>query len=79
MAHLSETTRRAERSDNSPWNWLLVIPLIATLIPPFYNRLQPDLFGIPFFYWYQLAAIAIGRKKLSGPAQPNASPPRLYL
>jgi len=20
---------------------------------PFYNRLDPKLFGIPFFYWYQ--------------------------
>ncbi|MBA2697947.1 MAG: DUF3311 domain-containing protein [Nocardioidaceae bacterium] len=55
-----ESTRQTERSDRSPWNWLLLVPLIATLIPPFYNRLQPDLFGIPFFYWYQLAAIAIG-------------------
>ncbi len=58
--HVPEATKRAERSDHSPWNWLLVLPLVATLIPPFYNRLQPDLFGIPFFYWYQLAAIAIG-------------------
>lgn len=55
-----ETTRRAERSDRSPWNWLLLLPLVATLIPPFFNRQSPALFDIPFFYWYQLAAIAIG-------------------
>ena len=48
------------RSDKHPLNWLLVLPLLATLIPPLYNRLQPELFGIPFFYWYQLAAISIG-------------------
>ena len=42
------------------WNWLLVLPLIATLFPWFYNREDPKLFGLPFFYWYQLAAIAIG-------------------
>ncbi len=61
MAHeLPEGTRREERSDRSPWNWLLLLPLIATLIPPLYNREYPDLFDIPFFYWYQLAAIAIG-------------------
>ncbi len=48
------------RSDKHPLNWLLVLPLLATLIPPFYNRLQPTLFGIPFFYWYQLAAISVG-------------------
>jgi hypothetical protein len=57
---LAEGTRRAERSDHSPWNWLLVLPLLATLIPPLYNRIDPALFDIPFFYWYQLAAIAIG-------------------
>lgn len=48
------------RSDKHPLNWLLVLPLLATLLPPLYNRLQPTLFGIPFFYWYQLAAISVG-------------------
>ena len=48
------------RSDKHPLNWLLLIPLLVTLIPPLYNRLQPTLFGIPFFYWYQLAAISVG-------------------
>lgn len=57
---VSESTRRAERSDHSPWNWLLLLPLIATLFPPLYNRYAPDLAGIPFFYWFQLAAIGIG-------------------
>lgn len=57
---LPEATERAERSDRSRWNWLLLLPLIATLIPPFYNRQSPELFDIPFYYWYQLAAIAIG-------------------
>ena len=27
---------------------------------PFYNRIEPTLWGIPFFYWYQLAAIIVG-------------------
>ncbi len=49
-----------ERTDRSPWNWLLLLPLVAVLYPPFYNRTDPELFGIPFFYWYQLAAVAIG-------------------
>lgn len=55
-----EATRRAERSDHSAWNWLLLLPLVATLFPPLYNKVDPTLFDIPFFYWYQLAAIAIG-------------------
>ncbi|MBA2715868.1 MAG: hypothetical protein H0U51_02250, partial [Propionibacteriales bacterium] len=41
---LPDSTRRAERSDHSPWNWLLLLPLIATLIPPFFNRDSPELF-----------------------------------
>ncbi len=55
-----EGTLRAQRSDHSPWNWLLLVPLVATLYPPLFNREDPRLFDIPFFYWYQLAAIAIG-------------------
>jgi hypothetical protein len=46
-------------SDRSPWNWLLVLPLLAVLFPPLYNRVSPELFGIPFFYWYQMAVIPV--------------------
>jgi len=56
---LAESTRRAERHDHSHWNWLLLLPLLATLYPPLYNRIEPLLFDIPFFYWYQLLAIGI--------------------
>ena len=56
---LADGTRRAQRSDHSAWNWLLVLPLVATLFPPLYNEIDPRLFDIPFFYWYQLAAIAV--------------------
>lgn len=47
-------------SDRSWWNWLLVVPLLVVLFPPIYNRTTPELFGIPFFYWYQLAAVVVG-------------------
>ena len=53
-------TPPAERTDRSPWNWLLLVPLAAVLFPPLYNRMTPELFGVPFFYWYQLAAVFIG-------------------
>jgi hypothetical protein len=49
-----------QRRDTSPWHWLLLLPLVVVLIPQLYNRLRPELFGIPFFYWYQLAVIAVG-------------------
>lgn len=48
------------RSDRSRWNWLLVVPLLVVLYPPLYNRTTPELAGIPFFYWYQLAAVVVG-------------------
>ena len=39
--------------------WLLVIPYIGLLWVPFYNKLEPTLFGFPFFYWYQLLWVPI--------------------
>lgn len=41
------------------WYLLLVIPLIGVLIPTFYNRPDPELAGIPFFYWYQMLWIPL--------------------
>jgi uncharacterized membrane protein YhaH (DUF805 family) len=38
---------------------LFLIPFIAVLWVPFYNRMEPELGGIPFFYWYQLAWILL--------------------
>ncbi len=37
------------------WRLLLVVPVIATLWVPFYARIEPTLFGLPFFYWYLMA------------------------
>ena len=39
---------------------LFLIPLLAMLWVPSYNRLEPTLGGVPFFYWYQLAWILLG-------------------
>jgi hypothetical protein len=39
---------------------LLVIPLLAILWVPSYNKIDPALGGVPFFYWYQLAWILVG-------------------
>jgi len=41
------------------WTWLLLIPLVGTLIPPIYNTRDPELFGVPFFYWYQMVWIPV--------------------
>jgi hypothetical protein len=41
------------------WTWLLLVPLVGTLIPPIYNTRDPELFGVPFFYWYQMVWIPV--------------------
>jgi len=38
---------------------LFVLPFIAMLWVSSYNRLTPELFGFPFFYWYQLLWVVI--------------------
>jgi uncharacterized membrane protein len=48
------------RSDRSPWNWLLVVPIVVPLLVPLYNKVDPTLFGWPAFYWLQLAFVALG-------------------
>ena len=38
---------------------LLLVPCILALWVPLYNSIQPALFGIPFFYWFQLAIVPL--------------------
>jgi hypothetical protein len=39
---------------------LLLIPYVAMMWVPSYNRIEPEIAGVPFFYWYQLLWIVIG-------------------
>ncbi len=39
------------------WHGLLALAVLPPLATPFYNRLEPSLFGMPFFYWGQLACV----------------------
>jgi uncharacterized membrane protein len=48
------------RSDRSPWNWLLLVGIVLPLIVPLYNKVEPTLFGWPFFYWFQLMLVGVG-------------------
>ena len=43
----------------SPWNLLLIIPLFV-LLTPIFNKTDPRLFGMPFFYWFQFLGIVVG-------------------
>jgi Protein of unknown function (DUF3311) len=43
----------------NPWNLLLLLPFIV-LFTPLFNRAEPKLIGLPFFYWFQFAVILVG-------------------
>lgn len=38
---------------------MLILPAIALAFPAVYSRATPQLFGFPFFYWYQIAWILL--------------------
>jgi hypothetical protein len=38
---------------------LLAVPILALLLVPLYARTGPELWGFPFFYWYQLLWVVI--------------------
>lgn len=54
MANSNIAARRSGR-----WLWLLILPWLAMAWVPSYNRVEPQLGGFPFFYWYQLAWVLI--------------------
>ena len=50
-----------ERPQSRRWALLLLLLPIASIIyPPLYDHRQPALVGIPFFVWYQFAAVVFG-------------------
>jgi hypothetical protein len=54
-----ERSRERERPIKNfhPVYLTLLIPYAFWAWVPFYNRIEPQLFGIPFFYWYQIFGI----------------------
>jgi hypothetical protein len=38
---------------------LLVIPFFAYIVLPLYDTVDPELAGVPFFYWYQTLWLAL--------------------
>jgi hypothetical protein len=41
------------------WYLLLLLPFVGLLWIPFYAKDAPELFGLPFFYWYQFAWVPV--------------------
>lgn len=55
MSVVSDRKRRRGR-----WYWGFLIPLGLVVSVPLYNRDEPSLWGLPFFYWSQLMFVIIG-------------------
>jgi hypothetical protein len=57
---MADSRNDGARRKRPRWtNLLLLAPFLAVLWVPFYNAVDPQIGGIPFFYWYQLLWIVI--------------------
>ena len=50
---------RPNRLKRIVWHLILFIPFFVAIWVPLYNRVEPSLYGIPFFYWFQFVLIVI--------------------
>jgi hypothetical protein len=41
------------------WYSLLILPFGIALFPGLYNRAEPALLGLPFFYWFQMLWVVV--------------------
>ena len=41
------------------WYLLFVVQYAVILWPPLYNKAEPAVLGVPFFYWFQLAWVLV--------------------
>ena len=66
MTDATDTGQRPARSNGAKkretgrgWYWLFLLPFFGTFFPWIYNTRDPELFGMPFFYWYQMLWVPI--------------------
>jgi hypothetical protein len=57
--NMDHNEQPAKRRYSKWWLLPLVLPYIALCFPQIYARATPQLFGFPFFYWYQLAWVVL--------------------
>jgi hypothetical protein len=53
----AQTPRRTR--GGRAWYLLFVVQFAVALYPPLFNKVDPTLWGIPFFYWFQLAWVLV--------------------
>ena len=50
----------AQKKNKASWWYLLfVVQVVVILWPPLYNKVEPTLIGLPFFYWFQLLWVIV--------------------
>jgi Protein of unknown function (DUF3311) len=50
----------AEKKEKASWWYLLFVLQYAVILwPPLYNKAEPAVLGVPFFYWFQLAWVVV--------------------
>ncbi len=52
-------TRQQGNGPRYRWYILLLVPFIGLLWVPVYNRVDPSVWDIPFFYWYQFLWVLV--------------------
>jgi hypothetical protein len=55
---MADNGDKGKNGHGGPILLLLLVPLLVLYVP-FYNRIEPNLFGFPFFYWFQLGWIFV--------------------
>ena len=58
----ADPRRSRRRAGTSTWvlvGVLLAVPIVGPLLVWFYARVEPELAGIPFFFWFQFAMIPV--------------------
>ena len=53
---MADNGDKGKNGHGGPILLLLLIPMLVLYVP-FYNKIEPTLFGFPFFYWFQLGWI----------------------
>lgn len=67
-------TEPSTKSARQGWRWLLLIPIVAPLLVPLYNRMEPQLWGMPFFYWYQIGCAVLAMAVITAVHQLTKGP-----
>lgn len=60
MAEPTSPEAPPARSDRSPWNWLLLVPIVVPVLTFLFNHDTPRLWGFPLFYWLQFSFVLLG-------------------